>query len=103
MEEWRITDAEWERTRGFLESHVQTNSRSGRPRLENTRAAAEASLYHHCHSLARGRSHSFGWNQLPADFGVSAATVNRRFREWLASGAWMKFWDALLAMRSPTN
>lgn len=30
---------------------------------------------------------------------MAPATANRRFREWSASGAWKRFWDALAALR----
>ena len=42
---------------------------------------------------------SFGWNELPRDFGVSPATANRRFREWTRTGAWNRFWDGLARLR----
>jgi hypothetical protein len=98
MDAWRLTDAEWAELGGLL-AHAHTpGSQGGRPRLGNDRLAAEACLFRHYHELAPVY-HCFGWNQVPAELGVSTATANRRFREWTASGAWARFWDALMRLR----
>jgi hypothetical protein len=33
--------------------------------------------------------------------GVTPATANRRYHEWTADGSWVRFWDALMALRNP--
>jgi hypothetical protein len=87
---------------GILADSVAESPRSGRPRLDDPRRLAEACLFRHYHSRAPQRN-CFGWNELPDEFGCSPATANRRFRTWLASGAWECFWDALLDLRLGTQ
>lgn len=99
MELWHLTDSEWDRLSGLLVGETLPNDRPGRKRLQNDRAAAEACLYRHYHSHSR-TYRTFGWNQLPPELGVSASTANRRFREWTHSGAWGRFWSALLVLRA---
>jgi transposase len=98
MDPWELTDDEWRAFGRFLEPTGRERPRRGRPRLDNTRAAAEACLFRHFKRLS-GTYHCFGWNELPADFGISPATANRRFREWADSGAWAAFWAALQESR----
>ena len=100
MEPWKLTDAEWEELGNLLMKAQSPVSSRGRPRLENDRHAAEACLFHHYRSLAASYR-SFGWNQLPKEFGVSPSTANRRYREWSADGSWEDFWHALLLHRRP--
>jgi hypothetical protein len=96
---WQLTDDEWRRLGWLLAPAApDPGPRGGRPRLDNDRAAAQACLYRHFHELAP-KYHCFGWNEIPDDLGVSPATANRRFREWTASGAWARFWDALMRLR----
>jgi hypothetical protein len=98
MSEWHMSAAEWQRLETILVEPTGAAPRAGRPRLEDTRRIAEACLYRYHHSLAP-RRHCFGWNELPKQFGCSPATANRRYRGWLESGAWARFWDALLDLR----
>jgi len=62
-------------------------------------AAAEACLYRFFHSDAL-YYRAFGWNRLPKDIGISPATANRRFRNWMKNGAWQKFWTELVKHRN---
>jgi hypothetical protein len=97
--DWQLTDAEWQGLGGLLASPVRgAGAKTGRPRLDNDRLCAQACLFRHYHELSPVY-HCFGWNQLPEELGVSPATANRRFREWTASGAWARFWDALMRLR----
>jgi transposase len=97
--EWRLSDDEWLRLAPLLaHANPTPTPRGGRPRLDNDRHAAQACLFRHFHELAPVY-HCFGWNQLPDELGISPSTANRRFREWLASGAWATFWDALTRLR----
>jgi transposase len=95
---WDITDEEWTVLRPILARPAPATLRRGKPRLENDRAVARAALYHHFAALSDGY-HTFGWNRLPCSFGVSPATANRRYREWLADGSWQRFWDVLMSLR----
>jgi hypothetical protein len=61
----------------------------------------EACLYRHFHSQSPRTGRAFGWNALPASFGVSPATANRRYNEWLADGTWGRVWEYLLRLRAP--
>jgi transposase len=98
-EDWQITDAEWLKLGCLLTPPIRgSGPNGGRPRLNNDRDAAQACVYRHYHELAPAY-HCFGWNQLPAELGVSPSTANRRFREWSSSGAWARFWDALMRLR----
>lgn len=97
---WKITDEEWAEVNRFLPA-LPRPGRRGRPRIVDVRPIAEACLYRSFHSLATGRNCCFDWNKLPADFGVSPSTANRRFREWNESGAWTEFWFALSLLREP--
>jgi transposase len=98
MEPWELTDVEWEALQSILQRSGGARRDRGRPRLENDRDAARACLFRHYHSLSEGY-HSFGWNELPREFGISPSTANRRFREWTADGSWPRFWDALMELR----
>lgn len=103
MTAWKLSDDEWNALQTFLRPERPVAELRGRPRIEDTRAVAEACLFRSYHSLSTGRSHCFDWNKLPAEFGVSPSTVNRRFREWNDSGAWARFWTALLKLRGPNK
>lgn len=70
----------------------------GRPRSASDRHAAEACLFRYYHSLAP-QYRAFGWNQLPKKSKVSAATANRRFREWNEEGTWVAFWHRFRKLR----
>jgi hypothetical protein len=98
VDAWNLSNAEWESLGGILTGTTPDGGRTGRPRLDTARKIAETCLFRHFHSLAP-RSRSFGWNELPREEGFSPATANRRFNEWLESGAWVCFWDALLDRR----
>ena len=102
MDAWKLSDAEWDALQGILEpEEPMVKEQRGRPRIDDTRAIAEACLFRSYHSLSTGRNHCFDWNKLPADFGISPSTANRRFREWTESGVWAEFWAALLKLRGP--
>lgn len=97
---WKLSDAQWRRLRPLLlagKPLPQTTGR-GRPRSADDRAAAEACLYRFFRSQAL-KYHTFGWNQLPRNLGISPATANRRFRQWNHQGRWPKFWAAFLTIR----
>jgi transposase len=98
MEPWILSDTEWEQLGELLQASEPPSEGRGRPRLRDDRPAAQACLYRHHHSQKEGYR-CFGWNDLPKDFGVSPSTANRRFREWSKSGAWNRFWHALIALR----
>lgn len=98
MPEWRITDEEWKLLGRLLRVQVLRESNVGRPRADNDRPAAEACLFRHFHSLSPEYP-CFGWNELPGEIGVSPSTANRRYREWVRSGAWGRFWQGLLQAR----
>ena len=98
---WKLTDSEWRVLSPLLEPAERTGPVRGRPRIEGVRSIAEACLFRSFRSRSTGRSHSFNWNALPPEFGISGSTANRRFREWNASGAWAEFWAALLKLRGP--
>lgn len=97
-----LNNNEWKTLAPLLAREAPPNSddlpRPGRPRTADTRAIAQACLFRYFHSLAPAY-HTFGWNELPKKLGVSPATANRRFREWTESGAWIRFWHGLFAMR----
>jgi hypothetical protein len=95
---WVVTDREWKHLASML-ARSSNAAGAGRRRLDNTREAAEACLYRHFRSHGT-RSRAFGWNELPDHFGVTPSTANRRYREWLESGAWQQFWDALHRLRA---
>lgn len=99
---WKLADDEWEVLRGILEPVLRGTGGRGRPRVEDCRSVAEICLFRSYNSLGTGRCHTFGWNLLPLDgLGISASTANRRFREWNASGAWPRLWEALQKLRQP--
>lgn len=100
LDDWQLTDEEWNQLKDILcaAPRAAATGNRGRRRLANDRRVAEACLFRHFHTLAV-RYRSFGWHKLPATLGVSPATANRRFREWTASGAWLRFWDALTKLR----
>ncbi len=103
MTPWQLTTAEWLALASLvIPPSVETCGR-GRPRTPVTRKLVEACLYRHYHSRSPGTTRSFGWNTLPRTFGVSPATANRRFNEWVADGTWGKVWAALLALRTPRS
>jgi transposase len=97
MPSWQLTDKEWAQLGHLLEAFPTTGGR-GHPRIADNRPAAQACLYRHFHAGSSG-NRSFGWNNLPSSLGVSPSTANRRFREWSTSGAWQRFWHALLDLR----
>ncbi len=99
MSDWHLSDAEWERLGWILAPEKAATPKGGRPRLDNDREAAEACLFRHYHELAP-KYHCFGCNQIPAALSVSPSTANRRFNAWAASGAWARFWDALMRLRN---
>jgi transposase len=98
VDEWRLSDAEWERLGPLLMPPRPARRGRGRPPIEDDRAVAQACLFRHHHSLGE-RYHCFGWNRIPADLGISPAMANRRFRRWSDDGSWARFWDALMALR----
>src|SRR4051794_6626282 len=98
---WKIADEEWDALGPLLVPDPQLPRARGRPRVEDVRSIAEACLFRSYHCLSTERCHSFGWNLLPPDFGISGSTPTRRFREWNASGAWSDFWAGLLRLRGP--
>lgn len=99
---WELSEIEWEALGGILEPVSREGGGRGRPRAGGGRAVAEICLFRSFNSLGTGRCHTFGWNLLPTDgLGFSVSTANRRFREWSASGAWPRFWEALQTLRRP--
>lgn len=94
---WKISAAEW-RTCGPILATQATVIGRGRPVSADDRAAAQACLYRFFRSDAPSYR-AFGWNQLPRKMSVSPATANRRFRKWIANGAWNTFWSALMKHR----
>jgi hypothetical protein len=94
---WRLTEPEWQACRHLFNAKRYTTL--GRPRAVETRSLVEAVLFHQFNNLA-ARSHSAGWNELPSRFGVSPSTANRRYREWVSDGRWVRFWDLLAARRA---
>jgi hypothetical protein len=96
---WKIAEAEWQVLSAALPAPPKNDKPSrGRPRHLNEKAVAEVCLFRHFHSLAPVYV-SFGWNSVPEEFGVPPSTANRRYREWVRSGAWMQFWQALVRLR----
>ncbi len=95
---WKLSDDEWARCRQLFERSLG-KTQTGRPMFGDDRHLVEMVLYHHFNQRAP-RYRSTGWNYLPQSFRVSPATANRRYREWMASGAWTQFWDILAAVRA---
>jgi hypothetical protein len=100
---WRLTDAEWKALEHLLAAPAP-GQQGGRPRNDNRRAAAEMALVHLYQTYAATYS-SFGWNSPHGEekFDVSAATANRRYREWVANGQWQAFYAALAALRTAAS
>jgi hypothetical protein len=94
---WRLTEREW-RALGAILAPASRPAR-GRRRLDNARQVAEACLYRHFNSHSK-KFRAFGWNDLPEELGVSPSTANRRYREWQATGAWLRFWAGLQELRA---
>jgi len=70
----------------------------GRPPLPPEKLLVEAVLSHHYQSAAP-RYRSTGWREVARSSHVSSATLNRRYREWIADGTWTRFWDTLQRIR----
>lgn len=65
---------------------------------EIARSCADACL-HRFSSQLSPVYRSFGWAELPDQFGISGKTANRYFNRWTETGAWFDFWDALIVRR----
>ncbi len=98
MPPWRLTADEWKVLKPIA-APTSGPAPRGRPRQRVTKKLVEACLYRHHHSRSPRTGHSFGWNALPASFGISPATANRRYNEWLGNGMWGRLWEALLSLR----
>lgn len=98
MPPWRLTPDEWRVVAPLVTPGPEQPAR-GRPRNPVTKRLVEACLYRHHHSRSAGTGRSFGWNTLPASFGVSPPTANRQYNGWLSDGTWVRLWDKLLTLR----
>src|SRR5438445_72514 len=75
-----LTDELWAVVEPLLPPHPMS-PKGGAPR-RNDRSCLEGILY-----VLKG---GIPWRMLPKEFGVSASTCWRRFKEWTATGVWDK-------------
>jgi transposase/heme-degrading monooxygenase HmoA len=83
---FRITDEQWQVIAPILDPSLIGPARRGRPRLDNR------FIFDAVFTVIHG---GLFWSLIPS--GASTPTSFRRYREWVASGAWEEAWQALLS------
>jgi transposase/heme-degrading monooxygenase HmoA len=83
---FRVTDEQWQMIAPILAPTLLGPSRRGRPRLDNRL------IFDAVFTVIHG---GLFWSLIPS--GATTPTSWRRYREWEATGAWERAWQALLS------
>lgn len=85
MDDWLLTDEQWESLRDLVAEAPRTGR--GRPRADG-RSVLNAVIY----VMLTG----IKWNELPGSFGCSASTARRTYKTWVDRGDWAAIWGGFL-------